>query len=156
MNISDNARIWIYQSNRFLTTDEEIQITDQLANFTGQWQAHGQTLTALGEIKHHLFIILSIDEQLISATGCSIDKSVSLIKKIEQQFGITLFDRFQVAFRMGTDIKCCNQNQFIELLNNGTISEEVIVFNNLVATRKALKTDWEVPFKESWHAQVFL
>lgn len=153
--ISDNARVWIYQSNRFLNADEELQIQQLLNAFTADWQAHGHQLAAVGEIKHSLFIILSIDEQQASATGCSIDKSVKLMKAIENQFYITLFDRFQIAYRSDDGIKSCNKSQFAVLLNSGAISDETIVFNNLVTTRKALQTDWEIPLKQSWHAQVF-
>lgn len=155
MNISGNSRVWIYQSSRFLTVDEEKIIQQKLDDFTSQWQAHGHQLTALGEIKYHIFIILSVDEQQASSTGCSIDKSVNLMKALEHQFGIHLFDRLQIAYRDVDGIKLCNQNRFAELLSSGAISNNVIVFNNLVATRKSLQTDWEVPLKQSWHAQFF-
>ena len=155
MNISKNSRVWVYQSSRFLTAEEEQNIQQQLDHFTSQWQAHGHQLTAIGEIRYHLFIILSVDEQHASPTGCSIDKSVNLIKEFEHQFGINLFDRFQIAYRDADSIKLCNQSQFVELLSSGVISNDTIVFNNLVATQKALQTDWEVPLKQSWHAHVF-
>ncbi len=155
MNISKNSRVWVYQSSRFLTAEEEHNIQQQLDHFTSMWQAHGHQLTAVGEIRYHLFIILFVDEQYASSTGCSIDKSVSLMKEFEHQFGINLFDRFQIAYRDTDRIKLCNQSQFVELLSSGAISNDTIVFNNLVASQKALQTDWEVPLKQSWHAHVF-
>lgn len=156
MNISENSRVWIYQSSRFFTAEEEHIIQQQLNDFIAKWQAHGHQLAAKAEIRYHLFIISSIDEQQASSTGCSIDKSVHLMKEFEHQLGINLFDRFQIAYRNAEgNIKLCNQNQFVKLLNSGVVSNDTIVFNNLVATQKALQTDWEVPLIRSWHAQVF-
>lgn len=155
MNISKNSRVWVYQSSRFLTAKEEQNIQQQLDHFTSLWQAHGHQLTAVGEIRYRLFIILSVDEQYASSTGCSIDKSVSLMKEFEHQFSINLFDRYQIAYRDTDSIKLCNQSQFVELLSSGAISNDTIVFNNLVASQKALQTDWEIPLKQSWHAHVF-
>ncbi|MEJ7695043.1 ABC transporter ATPase [Daejeonella sp.] len=155
MNISDNSRIWIYQANRDLNSEEEQKIQQKLNDFTSQWQAHGHDLAAQGEIRHNQFIILSVDEQVAGATGCSIDKSVNLMKEIEQEFNLELFDRFRVAYRDGENVINCSRTEFEELLSNGQISSNTIVFNNMISTRKDLSTSWEVPMKDSWHGQVF-
>lgn len=155
MNISENSRIWIYQANRVLNSEEEQQIQQKLNNFTSQWQAHGHDLAAQGEIRHHQFIILSVDEQVAGATGCSIDKSVYLMKEIEQEFDLDLFDRFRIAYRDGENVINCSREEFEERLDKGNINTETIVFNNMLASRKELNTLWEVPMKDSWHARVF-
>lgn len=156
MEISENSRVWIYQSNRVLTLEEELNIQLKLNEFTSQWLAHGNKLAALGEIRHNRFIILSVDENQAGATGCSIDKSVSLLKEIEQQFNLNLFDRFQIAYRdVDKNIINCNREEFENLLSDGKINSNTIVFNNLVQTRKELETNWEISLKNSWHAQVF-
>ena len=155
MQISENSRIWIYQANRVLTINEENHILKMLNDFTSQWQAHGQSLAALGEVLHHQFIIFSVDEQIAGATGCSIDQSVNLIKEIEKEFNLELFDRFRVAYRDGQNIINCSREEFEDALKKGLIDEETLVFNNTVSVRKALQTSWEVPMKKSWHARVF-
>lgn len=155
MEISENSRIWIYQSSRMLNPVEQEQIQRKLNDFTSQWQAHGHQLTALAEIRYHRFIILMVDEARTGATGCSIDKSVNLMKELEDEFSITLFDRFNIAYRAAGDITSCTKEEFEALISSGKVNEETIVFNNLVPTVKELNTKWEVPFKESWHAQIF-
>lgn len=155
MQISENSRIWIYQSNRILNQAEESEIQAILNNFTSNWQAHGHDLAAFGEIYYHQFIILSVDEQIAGATGCSIDKSVALMKEIEQKFNINLFDRFRIAYRLENELKSCDKVEFEELIKKGVVNENTIVFNNLIQTRKELNTNWEIPFKDSWHARVF-
>jgi hypothetical protein len=155
MEISENSRVWIYQSNRALNIEEEKQIQQILDDFTSQWLAHGHQLAAKGEIRYSLFIILSVDEKQAGATGCSIDKSVNLMKQLEQEFNITLFDRFQIAYRDGENIVSCNREDFEKSLREGKINSETRVFNNIITTRKELENKWEVPVKNSWHAQLF-
>jgi hypothetical protein len=155
MQISENSRIWIYQSDSILKQEEEAEILQILEQFTSNWQAHGHDLAALGEVLYHKFIVLSVDEQVAGATGCSIDKSVVLMKDIEQKFKINLFDRFQVAFKLNDELKSCGREEFEEMIKNKQVNENTIVFNNLIQTRKELKTSWEIPFKNSWHARVF-
>ncbi|MXV14660.1 ABC transporter ATPase [Hufsiella ginkgonis] len=155
MNISENSRVWIYQSNRQLTGPEVKQLEEVLESFTGQWLAHGHPLAAQAAVRYARFIILAVDESRAGATGCSIDKSVNLMKEIETAFSIDLFDRFNIAYRDGEQIASCGRAAFETLIASGKITEDTIVFNNLVQTVKGLNEQWEVPFKESWHQRVF-
>lgn len=155
MNISEHSRVWIYQADRVLTAQEMLTIQQKLDAFTAQWLAHGHQLLALGEIRYDQFIILSVDEQQAGATGCSIDKSVKLMLELEIEFKINLFDRFIIAYRDGEEIKTCNRSEFESLMRTGEVNPDTLVFNNLISTRRALETNWEVPMKNSWHAQVF-
>jgi hypothetical protein len=155
MNISENSRVWIYQSDRPFTIEEEQAITQILYDFTKEWQAHGHALAALTEIFHHQFIVVSVDEQIAGATGCSIDKSVHLMKTIESKFNINLFDRFRMAYKSGDDIINCSREEFEDRIKKGIIDGQTLVFNNLISRRKELETSWNIPLAESWHARVF-
>ena len=155
MKISENSRVWIYQSDRILSPEEVKQIQEKLDVFTSQWLAHGHELLALAEIRYNQFIIISVDEQQVGATGCSIDKSVNLMKQIEQDLNINLFNRFALAYRDREGIQTVNRNDFEKLIETKIITPETIVFNNLVTTRTELATNWEVAFRNSWHAQIF-
>ncbi|HCN84089.1 MAG TPA: ABC transporter ATPase, partial [Sphingobacteriaceae bacterium] len=138
MEISENSRIWIYQANRVLNPVEQEQIQRRLNDFTSQWQAHGHQLTALAEIRYHRFIILMVDEARAGATGCSIDKSVNLMKELEDEFNINLFDRLNIAYRTSEDVTSCTREEFEALIETGKVTEDTIVFNNLVPTIKEL------------------
>lgn len=126
-----------------------------LNNFTAEWLAHGHALAAIGEVLHHQFIILSVDEQVAGATGCSIDKSVNLMKEIEQKFNLNLFDRFRIAYRQNEEVINCSREEFEDMIKSGRVNENTLVFNNLINNRNELQTFWEIPLKDSWHAQVF-
>ncbi len=155
MNISENSRVWIYQSDRTFTNEEEQAIQRILNDFTTEWQAHGHALAALAEIYYHQFIVLSVDEQIAGATGCSIDKSVHLMKELESKFNINLFDRFRMAYRLGEEIINCSREEFEERIKKGIVDGRTLVFNNLISRRKELETSWNIPLADSWHAKVF-
>lgn len=155
MEFSSHSRVWIYQSDRELTASEAQEVQVLLDNFTRNWTAHNNQLLAKAEIRYNRFLILFVDESQAGASGCSIDKSVHFMKQLEQHFGINLFDRFNLAYRDGDAIKSAPRQQFEDLIKEGKISSDTIVFNNLVQNITDLNTKWEVPFKESWHMQMF-
>jgi hypothetical protein len=155
MQFSDNSRVWIYQSNRELTAAESADIQQQLNSFTTGWTAHNNQLKAKAEIRYNRFLILVVDESQAGASGCSIDKSVHFMQHLEQQFGINLFDRFNLAYRDGDSVLSAPRAAFEQLIKQNTITGQTIVFNNLVQTLADLQTKWEVPFNDSWHKQLF-
>lgn len=155
MSFSPQSRVWIYQSDRKFTSVEENQILNKLAAFTNQWKAHGNELLAKAEIRYGFFIILTVDESQAGVTGCSIDSSVRLIKEIETEYHVDLFNRFNIAYRVDDEVKVQGKEDFETLVNIKQVTPETIVFNNMVQTLADLETKWEVPFKNSWHSSVF-
>jgi hypothetical protein len=155
MQFSQNSRVWVYQSDKQLNDADVIKLQIMLDNFTTGWTAHNNQLKAKAEIRYNRFIILIVDESQAGASGCSIDKSVRFMKDIEQEFGINLFDRFNLAYRSGEEILSVPRHTFEGLISNKTIDANTIVFNNMVQNLTELETKWEVPFKDSWHIQLF-
>jgi hypothetical protein len=155
MQFSENSRVWIYQSDKKLTDAIVNQIQQRLNSFTAEWTAHNNQLKAKAEIRYNRFFILVVDETQAGASGCSIDKSVNFMKRLEQEFNISLFDRFNLAYRDADEVLSLPRHDFEELLKQGRINTSTIVFNNLVQNLTELETKWEVPFKDSWHIQLF-
>ena len=155
MQFSENSRVWVYQSDRKLSDEEAKQIQGQLEGFATGWTAHNNQLKAKAEIRYNRFLILIVDESQAGASGCSIDKSVHFMQHLEKQFGIKLFDRFNLAYRQGSEVLSAPRHDFEAMLKQGSINTGTIVFNNMVQNLNELKTKWEVPFKDSWHIQLF-
>jgi len=150
-------RVWIYQADRFMTDNEVEEIDGLIETFVQDWTAHGSALAGKGQIVHNLFLVLQVDEELARVTGCSIDKSVYFIKGLEQRFSIGFFDRMKVAYRNDAgQLQLVDRHAFSTLVNDGTVDEHTIVYNNLVQTVEEMNTKWEVPFRDSWHSKVFL
>ncbi|WP_343523706.1 ABC transporter ATPase [Pedobacter sp.] len=155
MSFSPQSRVWIYQSDRKFTSTEENEILNKLAAFTSQWKAHGNELLARAEIRYGFFIILTVDESQAGVTGCSIDSSVRLIKEIEQEYHVDLFNRFNMAYKVNGEVVVNSKEDFETLVNIKQVTPETIVFNNMVQNLAELETKWEVPFQNSWHSTVF-
>lgn len=155
MQFSENSRVWVYQADRKLSDSEVQQIKIDLDNFATSWTAHNNQLKAKAEIRYNRFLILIVDESQSGASGCSIDKSVHFIKHLEQQFNINLLDRFNLAYREGEEVRSAPRHDFEAMLKQGSINTNTIVFNNMVQNLSELQTKWEVPFKDSWHIQLF-
>ncbi|MFD1628643.1 ABC transporter ATPase [Pseudopedobacter beijingensis] len=156
MELSQESKVWIYQSDREFTEAELQQLTALLTDFTSSWTAHNQELKASFKIAYNRFIILLVDETLTGASGCSIDKSVRLMKDIEQEFGINLFDRFNIAWKEEDMVKTADRATFENLVKNNSIHAQTTVFNNLVKTLGEFEASWETPLENSWHARFFL
>jgi hypothetical protein len=148
MSFSPQSRVWIYQSDRKFTSTEETEILNKLAAFTNQWKAHGNELLAKAETRYGFFIILTVDESQAGVTGCSIDSSVRLIKEIEQEYHIDLFNRFNIAYKVNGEVVVNSKEDFETLVNIKQVTTETIVFNNMVQNLAELESKWEVPFQK--------
>ncbi|QQL49647.1 ABC transporter ATPase [Mucilaginibacter ginkgonis] len=155
MEFSQQSRVWVYQANREFTVTETNEIQQYLNQFTAGWAAHGNQLAAGAEIRYNRFILLFVDETQAGASGCSIDKSVNFIKQLGERYQIDFFDRFNLAYRDVDKIKSASRDEFEQMVKDGTITPDTIVFNNTIQNVDELRTKWEVPFKESWHARLF-
>ncbi|MGB0525851.1 MAG: hypothetical protein ACPGJS_22920 [Flammeovirgaceae bacterium] len=151
----NHARVWVYQIDRQLTDDEAKNISITLEQFINNWQAHGTDLKASFQLPYNRFIIIAADQEHYTPTGCSIDASVAVIRQIEQQYGLNLFDRMAVAFKRKDEIETFRMNQLKELAHAGDLEAEHITFNNLVENVGQLHSAWEVPAKETWLSRYF-
>ncbi len=145
-----NSRIWIYQSNRTLQENEIKEINKSAEDFIETWTAHNNNLKGSFEIRHALFLIIYIDEGYALASGCSIDKSVHFIQKLEKQYNLSLFERMNVAFRKDDSISIIPVSALISSLRNRELNENNVVFNNLIQTKEELEKNWEIPIGRSW------
>jgi hypothetical protein len=150
-DLPETARVWIYQSTRPFSAHEIGVLQSQLKGFTAEWTAHSKQLCAVGDVLYNHFIVLAIDENQAGASGCSIDKSIYLMKNIEAQYGIQLFERMNFAWLEGETVKMAASSDFKRLYTEGGISSETLVFDNLVSTVGDLKTKWLKPLMQSWH-----
>jgi hypothetical protein len=151
-NFSPESKIWIYQCNRPFTQEEIQSIGIKCNQFTDSWTAHDIKLKASFEIIYNRFIIFCVDENIEGASGCSIDKSVHLIREIEKQNQVFLLNRMQVAYIENDHVSACPLSVFIKLYETGKVNLQTLVFNNTITQLSQLSTDWKQPLKDSWIA----
>jgi len=73
-----------------------------------------------------------------------------LVKQIEQQFDVSMFDRQTFAFIIEDKIQLLPMIQLNYAVAHGFINLDTLYFNNLVATKEELLNSWIIPVKQSW------
>ena len=154
-NLPEDSKIWIYQSNRKFSDDEITSIESELNSFLESWSSHGTSLESSYLLKYNRFIIIAVNQEVQSATGCSIDSSVAFIQSLEQKYAVDLLDKMNVTFKNGEYIAHKSLLDFKKMAKEKAVTENTIVFNNLVNTIEEFNESWEVPAMDSWHSRFF-
>lgn len=154
-NFHPDSKVWVYQSNRLFMLSEALAIEEMLNAFTAQWLSHGTPVKGAAYLFFGQFIILMADENATGVSGCSTDSSVRLIKEIEKQFGVNMFDRTSLAFVIKDKVQLLPLSQLPYAIENGFIGGDTLYFNNLVQTKQELENTWIIPVKDSWLGKKF-
>lgn len=149
-NFHDSSKVWIYQSSRLFTISEAFDLEVMLEKFVTNWKSHGTPVKGYANLFFGQFIVFMADETATGVSGCSTDSSVHVIKAIEQQFKVDLFNRQNLAFIVKDKIQTIPLNQLTYALENNFINADTLYFNNIVLTKKELLEHWIIPVKESW------
>jgi len=151
-DFSPESRVWIYQSSRPFNDVEEIQINEQLEQFYTQWQTHGAPVKGWGKLIYRQFIVVIADETGSNVSGCSTDGMVRIIKSIERQYSVNMFDRMVLTFLVKDKAEMLPMSQVQYAIDKGFLDKNTELFNNMVATKGELETSWLVPLQNSWLA----
>ena len=149
---SGNSRVWIYQGNRPFTLEETIRIEELLHDFSHSWLSHGARVKGFACVLFGQFIILMADETSTGVSGCSTDSSVRLVKSIEQDYNIQLFERTTLAFIYQQRIHLLPLSKLNDAMEEGVITGDSLYFNNNIQTLDELLNKWIIPVKDSWLA----
>ena len=149
-SLSPLSKVWIYQSNRLFTESEAATVTHKINEFVKAWTAHKLQVSGAGVLLYNRFIVLMADESQVGVSGCSVDASVHFIRAIGQEFEVNFFDRWNIAYKKDEEVLSCPRAEFEQLVEQGAITDNTTVFNNLVQTKAELETKWEITYKDSW------
>ena len=152
--ISDESRVWIFQSSHIIPQSYIESLEIKIENFLKTWTSHGNKLVVSYKIKYNLFIIIALDQSQSSASGCSIDKLVIFVKKLEEEFSVRLLDRLDISYKHNNKISVIRLDHFKRKIFEKKIDNSTIVFNNLIKLKSDLENNWEVPLANSWHKQL--
>lgn len=151
-DFADESRVWIFQSSRAFVEKEVREIDEQLYQFYAQWQTHGQPVKGWAKLLFNQFIVVLADETGANVSGCSTDGMVRIVKSIERQYSVNMFDRMMLTFLVRDKAQMLPMDQVQYALDNGYISGDTLLFNNIAATKKELEESWLIPLKDSWLA----
>jgi hypothetical protein len=140
------SKVWIYQADKKLTSQQLTIISDALRSFTQEWLVHGAPLEASFEIRFDQFIILAADD---AASGCSIDTSVRIMKELSGKTGVDFFNRNLIGFLRDQEVALVAlpklKSTFLKEWN-----AESLYFNNAVSSKEEFLHKWIVPAKSTW------
>lgn len=149
-DFSPSSRVWIYQANRPFNDRESLEIDEQLHQFASQWLSHGAEVKGWGKLLFNQVIVLMADESATGVSGCSTDSSVRIIKSIERQYEVNLFDRLLLGFVVDDKLQLLPLAQVTYAFEKGYINEDTLYLNNTVLTKAEMEQQWLIPVKNSW------
>tara|TARA_S200000501_G_scaffold165080_1_gene155520 strand:+ start:43 stop:534 length:492 start_codon:yes stop_codon:yes gene_type:complete len=153
--ISSQSPIWIFQANKTVDISFIKKIENDTINFLNSWTSHNIEIKSSFKIIHNLFLIISVESDFSSPSGCSIDKLINFVKEINKLYNIDFLDRLNISYRYENIIKVVNIAEFKKLILDGLISTDTIVFNNTIRNKDELNKNWETKALNSWHKKYF-
>ncbi len=150
--LDDSSKVWIYQADRFFSDDEMDEIIPSVREFVTHWVSHNNKLKAYGNLFHHKFICLFVDEsENASASGCSIDSSVRFIKDIGSKYNVDMMGRTEFCYLEDDVVKTVKMNDLSEKYNEKSIDSDSLFFDNNVKNKEEFLREWVKPLENSWH-----
>jgi hypothetical protein len=154
--LPDNARAWVYTSNRLLTVQEITFAEQQLQQFTADWSSHGRPLKASAQVFDQAIFVVAVEDGWDMASGCSIDKSVGALKDIEKTLNISLFDRLLILYKPDrlAPVSFASFSSLKTGLKEGQITFDGLIVNTQADNLKTVREGLWVDIKGSWLAKV--
>lgn len=152
--LPDSSRIWIYQLDRKLSAEEHGQLTQLLENFCSTWTAHDKNLRASFQLLFNCALVLTVDESMSAASGCSIDKSVHLLMRLQDELGIDFFNRMISVVVKEDEASPIDPENLKVGVSNGWISPDDLVLNALPKSLGDFRERQLLPIKESWQKRL--
>jgi hypothetical protein len=154
--LPDHARLWVFGADRPMTAPEKQMVLDSVETGLAAWNAHGSPVHWGHQLVHDQFLMIGVDETVTELSGCSIDSATRALKALEGRLGLSLLDNSRVFYREAGRVVRVTRPEFRDLARSGAVTEDTVVFNNVLATVGELRRgDWEVPLRRSWHAEAF-
>src|SRR5262245_22594244 len=155
-SLPDSSRLWIFPADRPLALEEQDALMRSAEAGLDDWSAHGSPVTWGCRIERGQALVIGVDETRTALTGCSIDGAIRQIRELESRFKTSLLDHGRVFFREDERMRAVSRPEFKKLVIAGTIKDDTLVYNNVIATVGELRQGaWELPYSRSWHSEAF-
>ena len=117
-NLPTHSRVWLYLAERKLDATEAQFVNEQMHHFLSNWAAHNKKLTCEGTLLFNQYLILAVNEEIESASGCSIDSSVRFIKNLGAELAVDFLNRTKVMVIENNQPIICNYFEAVEKKQN--------------------------------------
>ena len=154
--LEPTSKLWIYVADRYFTEEETDLVRDDLYTFLEQWTSHNNKLLTYGNLFHHRFLTIFVDENVAgSASGCSIDSCTHFLEQLGLKWSTQFFDRSKVHFLIDNQVVEYAFNDFAMLIQNEKINRDTLVFDHTVNTKEAFIKKWIRPVGDTWMKRFF-
>jgi len=151
---TSDYRVIIYPASRPFETKEAKAITEKLFDFLASWAAHGKPLSSSFKIEKNQFIVVCVDEEREMASGCSIDALGKIMREIDGEYQLGLFDRMKASFVQDGQIKTLKLQDFKSQLRSGELPKDIQVFDFSKNTYLDFLSHFLLPLEKSWAAGI--
>ncbi len=156
-HLPDEARVWIYASNRELNDREENRVKEILDDFCRGWESHGRPVDSASEVLEGRFAVIAGRIKDGDVSGCGIDKSVHALEKAASELALEWLPGLAVHYRDDRGVaRSVSRQEFRRMVKTGIISGDTPVFDLSVDTVGQLRRgQFERRAGDAWHARVF-
>lgn len=149
--ISEDAKVWVYPSNRKFYPAEIPEIEQKIKSFVENWKKEDENFKVSYQFLYNRFIVLIADDENASITNTDIDTSVSFILELQETYKVELLDKMNVCFKQGEFVQYKELKDFKKLVKNRAVTAKTIIFDNLITNNHDFKNFWKIPIEESWY-----
>ena len=153
--LSNNTKVWVYQCDRPFSPEENDKVNAILSEFVTIWESHGKPVKGAYEVIENQFIVIFGDLSFGEVSGCSIDKSVELMRQVQELLNVNLLDKGKVAYKAQNKVQVVDFKQIKELISNGELSSSTEVFDNSVSTLDEYESRWITSAGTTWLKRYF-
>ena len=116
--LPENAKVWVYPSNRKFYPNEIEEIEDKIKTFIESWNSEDENFKASYQFLYQRFIIFIVDVDRVALTNEDIDTSVSFILSLQETYDVSLLDKMNVCFKQGEFVQYKELKDFKKLIKN--------------------------------------
>jgi len=155
--LPDNARVWIYVSDRHLSASEQDRLLESLRPFLAQWTSHSRRVIGEALILDERFLVVAATLEEGDISGCGIDKSTHAVEEAGQALGITWMSGLTLLYRdQAGVVQAVSRPEFRDLVRRGVVDADTRVFDTSLTTLAELRNgNLEKPAGASWHSRTF-
>jgi len=148
--IPNLSKLWVFPSSRKFYPQEIDALKSSVEDFLSNWTNNGEPINCSYQLKYDRFIIITVDDSDISLSLQAHDELTTLILGLETKYDVILLDKINVCFKQGQFVQYKDLIEFKKMMKSGGVSKKTTVFDNMIVTKEALETDWEINIADSW------
>lgn len=149
-----NGRLWVFPLRRRLEPAEVESVLGVVDDFLDGWAAHGMALRSGRLLLDDHFLLVGVDVDAESPSGCSIDALTGRLRNLGAELGTTFVDHSAVWYRGEGGVSVVSRQDFKRLAAAGVVDSETSVYDTTV-TRVEDAGRIERPARDSWHGPAY-